>query len=114
VHAQVAMFSPDADIAGWHLQKFRREALIWRQLKHAFILPLIGIETTTFEGTGYLPCLVSPLMRHGTLRDYIRSADYAPVRDFYRLVRDVCPPLLRCPRAHTTDTARSCRRLLKV
>jgi hypothetical protein len=70
-----------------HIQRFRREALVWRQLKHPYILPLLGIDADTFRDTGSLPCLVSPLMSRGTLRDYVRSTDYVPVRDFYRLVR---------------------------
>jgi hypothetical protein len=69
------------------VQKFRRETLIWRQLKHRFILPLIGIDATTFKESDFLPCLVSPLMRRGTLREYLCSEDYKPWRDFYRLVR---------------------------
>jgi serine/threonine protein kinase len=69
------------------IQRFRREALVWRQLKHPYILPLLGIDADTFRDTGSLPCLVSPLMSRGTLRDYVRSTDYVPVRDFYRLVR---------------------------
>jgi serine/threonine protein kinase len=96
-----------------HLQNFRRETLIWRQLKHAFILPLIGIDAATFAGTNYLPCLVSPLMRRGTLRDYIRSADYVPIRDFYRLVRPMCSSLVCSSRTYTTGT-RSCMRPLNA
>jgi hypothetical protein len=68
---------------------FRREALIWRQMRHPFILPLVGIDATTFGRANYLPCLVSPLMRRGTLREYILSVDYIPQNDFYRLVRRV-------------------------
>jgi serine/threonine protein kinase len=72
------------------VQTFRREALIWRQLRHPFILPLIGIDASTFGKTDFLPCLVSPLMSRGTLREYIASTDYTPQRDFYRLVRAMC------------------------
>jgi hypothetical protein len=76
-----------------HPQSFRHEALIWRQLKHPFILPLIGIDAITFAETHRLPCLVSPLMQRGTLKEFIHSADYVPMRDFYRLVRDARSPI---------------------
>ncbi|EIN11233.1 kinase-like protein, partial [Punctularia strigosozonata HHB-11173 SS5] len=48
-----------------------REALFWRQLKHPHILPLLGIDTDSFEPH---MCMVSPLMLNGTLLDYIRRS----------------------------------------
>jgi hypothetical protein len=48
---------------------------VWRQLKHRFILPFIGIDKETFASAGFL-CLVSPWMQRGTLRDYVSSTNY--------------------------------------
>jgi hypothetical protein len=58
---------------------------VWRQLKHRFILPFIGIDKETFASEG-LPCLVSPWMERGTLKAYVDSADYQGSRDSHRIV----------------------------
>ncbi|KDQ15096.1 hypothetical protein BOTBODRAFT_85348, partial [Botryobasidium botryosum FD-172 SS1] len=44
-----------------------REASVWRQLRHAHILPFLGMSTQAG-----LPHLVSPYMENGTAPDYIR------------------------------------------
>ncbi|KAJ7242890.1 kinase-like domain-containing protein [Mycena rebaudengoi] len=43
-------------------QSFLREALIWKNLDHSYILPFIGIDSTSCPG--YL-CMVSPWMGKG-------------------------------------------------
>jgi serine/threonine-protein kinase TNNI3K len=68
-----------------HRQGLCREALVWRQLKHPFILPFIGIDDITFASTGFL-CLVSPWMHRGTLKHFMKTPDYMPARDLHRLV----------------------------
>ncbi|ESK85293.1 kinase-likeprotein [Moniliophthora roreri MCA 2997] len=41
-----------------------REALLWRTLKHPFLLPFFGVDSDTFPG---FFCLVSPWMAKGTI-----------------------------------------------
>ncbi|KAK7040570.1 hypothetical protein R3P38DRAFT_428064 [Favolaschia claudopus] len=41
-----------------------KEALVWQGLRHKFILPLLGIDHTTFAPA---LCMVSPWMKHGTV-----------------------------------------------
>jgi hypothetical protein len=67
-------------------QNLAHEALVWRQLRHSFILPFLGIDSATFAETGYL-CLVSPWMERGTLKQYMSNGEYEPERDLLRLVR---------------------------
>ena len=53
-----------------HIQKFFREALLWRDLSHPNVLPFYGIDFETF-----LPraCMVSPWMPNGTLIKHIED-----------------------------------------
>jgi hypothetical protein len=70
-------------------QKLCHEALAWRQLAHAHVLPFLGIDAATFASTGAgagLLCLVAPYMRRGTLREFVRSTEYDAGRDMLRLV----------------------------
>ncbi|KAJ6474388.1 kinase-like domain-containing protein [Mycena vulgaris] len=63
-----------ATFGGGFADEFCREALVWQNLQHPFILPLIGIDREPFPT---LSCLVSPWMAHGTvlkfLNDYRRA-----------------------------------------
>jgi hypothetical protein len=56
--------------------RVKRELQTWRQLDHHRILPLFGIDFTSFPG---LPSLVSPWMIRGTLLHYLSIADRAKV-----------------------------------
>ncbi|KAJ7886908.1 kinase-like domain-containing protein [Mycena leptocephala] len=47
--------------------KICREALVWRDLHHPHILPLIGIDRDTFP----FLAMVSPWMEHGTVLNYL-------------------------------------------
>jgi hypothetical protein len=62
-----------------------REALLWRQLQHPHTLPFLGIDAITFSSRNSL-CLVSPWMKHGTLKQYIQQATYNAARDRMQLV----------------------------
>ncbi|KAF7792517.1 hypothetical protein EIP86_003558 [Pleurotus ostreatoroseus] len=53
------------------LRQLYEEALIWRQLKHPNVLPLIGVETTIFENSDAPYCIVLPWMANGTIRNYM-------------------------------------------
>ncbi|KAJ7812049.1 kinase-like domain-containing protein [Mycena leptocephala] len=50
--------------------QFCREALVWQELQHPFILHLIGIDRETFPST---LCMVSPWMKYGTVSKYLRD-----------------------------------------
>jgi serine/threonine protein kinase len=47
-----------------------REALLWKQLRHPNILPLLGIDTSRFSGR---LCLVSPWMHNGNIAQYMKD-----------------------------------------
>ncbi|KAJ7288955.1 kinase-like domain-containing protein [Mycena rebaudengoi] len=57
--------------------KFCREALVWQDLQHSYILPLIGIDRESFPAT--LLCMVSPWMEHGTVLKYLSDHGRANV-----------------------------------
>jgi serine/threonine protein kinase len=63
-----------------------REALLWRQLEHPYILTFLGVDVDTFSSRNAM-CLVSPWMEQGTLKNYIASPSYETRRDRDRLVR---------------------------
>ncbi|KAJ7231954.1 kinase-like domain-containing protein [Mycena rebaudengoi] len=50
--------------------KFCKEALIWQQLKHPYILPMLGIDCETFPSS---LCMVSPWMENGTVLKYLEE-----------------------------------------
>ncbi|KAF7336043.1 Kinase-like protein [Mycena sanguinolenta] len=50
--------------------QFYREALVWQDLRHRFILPLLGIDRTTFAPAF---CMVSPWMKYGTVLEYLQD-----------------------------------------
>ncbi|KAJ7719613.1 kinase-like domain-containing protein, partial [Mycena olivaceomarginata] len=47
-----------------------KEALVWQGLRHRFILPLLGIDRSTFAPSF---CMVSPWMKYGTVLKYLRD-----------------------------------------
>ncbi|KAK7054448.1 hypothetical protein VNI00_003646 [Paramarasmius palmivorus] len=61
-------------------QKFCKEALIWRQLDHKFILPFLGIDAENFPRH---PCMVSPWMANGTIMQFLKKN---PKADINRLL----------------------------
>jgi serine/threonine protein kinase len=62
-----------------------REALVWRQLKHSNVLPFVGLNGSLFT-LDHLPCLLSPWMDNGSLREYVKTSMYDPQRDIPGLV----------------------------
>jgi serine/threonine protein kinase len=53
---------------------FCREALVWRQLKHANVQPFLGVDAETFKTSGHI-CMVSPWVAKGTLLQVIQSGN---------------------------------------
>jgi serine/threonine protein kinase len=73
-------------------QRFYREALIWRQLKHPNILGFLGVDQDALHNKGSL-CMVCPWMAKGTLMEYLGQADLACIIQ-HRLLVGVPPALL--------------------
>ncbi|KDQ55517.1 hypothetical protein JAAARDRAFT_89837, partial [Jaapia argillacea MUCL 33604] len=48
------------------------ETMIWRSLKHGYILPLIGVDSTRFGG---IVCMVSPWMDYGDINHFVSALD---------------------------------------
>ncbi|KAJ6476149.1 kinase-like domain-containing protein [Mycena sanguinolenta] len=57
--------------------KFCREALVWRDLHHPYILPFLGIDKDSFPEPYF--CMVSPWMEHGTVIKYLERHGLANV-----------------------------------
>ena len=57
---------PDIDTR-W--KEFRKESMIWCQLKHPNILPLYGIDESVFRPR---PAMVSPWMKNGNVLAYLK------------------------------------------
>ncbi|KAJ6467311.1 kinase-like domain-containing protein [Mycena sanguinolenta] len=51
------------------LQKFAKETLVWHSLRHQNIVPLLGVDGTTFPGVTM--AMVSPWMRQGSVLNYM-------------------------------------------
>ncbi|KAL0577295.1 hypothetical protein V5O48_004688 [Marasmius crinis-equi] len=53
-----------------------REALLWRTLKHPYVLPFRGMDADSFPS---LLCLVSPWLKNGTILKHSRENGYADI-----------------------------------
>ncbi|KAK7029781.1 kinase-like domain-containing protein [Favolaschia claudopus] len=62
-------FLRGSDLHRIHL-KFCREALIWKELHHPYILPRLGIDRDSFPNS---LCMVSPWMEQGTVISYLKE-----------------------------------------
>ncbi|PBK85265.1 kinase-like protein, partial [Armillaria gallica] len=47
-----------------------KEVVVWRQLRHPHILPLLGVNEDLFAPRF---CLISPWMRHGNIIEYLQD-----------------------------------------
>ncbi|KAF7333656.1 Kinase-like protein [Mycena sanguinolenta] len=68
-------FLHGSDLRRIHLE-FCREALVWKDLHHPYILPFLGIDRDSFPTT---LCMVSPWMNHGSVINYLKTHDHANV-----------------------------------
>ncbi|ESK96318.1 hypothetical protein Moror_7104 [Moniliophthora roreri MCA 2997] len=66
---------------------FCEEALIWKQLEHPHILPLLGVNTELFSPAF---CLVSPWMGNGDIITYLKKN---PTHDRLRSVHEIASGL---------------------
>ncbi|KAJ6561591.1 kinase-like domain-containing protein, partial [Mycena capillaripes] len=68
------------------LQNFAKEALVWHYLRHPNIVPLLGVDGTTFPGLAM--AMVSPWMQQGNVLNYI--AKHSPTSRYaISLLNDV-------------------------
>ncbi|KAJ3718532.1 kinase-like domain-containing protein [Lentinula raphanica] len=97
-------------------KRFCREALVWRQLKHPHILPLLGVNLELF-----LPsfCLISPWMENKDIITFLRQN---PKHNIFRALLDIAagmcylhsrdPPIvhgdIRGANVLVTDDGRCC------
>ncbi|KAF8326438.1 kinase-like domain-containing protein [Amanita rubescens] len=65
-------------------QELCKEALVWRSLRHEFILPLLGI----FKAQN-LQFLVSPFMPNGTLAEWRKHQPTAVIPKIYMVISEV-------------------------
>ncbi|KAJ7651210.1 kinase-like domain-containing protein, partial [Roridomyces roridus] len=68
------------------LEKFSKEALVWRYLKHPNVIPFLGIDSTTFESPQR--ALVSPWMEQGSVLDFVAKNSPA-AQHALELYRDI-------------------------
>ncbi|TFK48858.1 hypothetical protein OE88DRAFT_1737617 [Heliocybe sulcata] len=64
---------------------FQREALVWRQLRHPYILPFLGIYAPEAASTPYI---VSPWMESGDILKYLRK-NTCVAADIHRLLEEI-------------------------
>ncbi|KAE9384733.1 kinase-like protein, partial [Gymnopus androsaceus JB14] len=64
------IIEPDKEIRQKIRKQFCNEALLWRQLKHPNILPLLGVNTDLFSPSF---CLISPWMENGNIISYLKQ-----------------------------------------
>ncbi|KAJ6589506.1 kinase-like domain-containing protein [Mycena capillaripes] len=50
-------------------KRLLQEVLTWVYLKHVYVLPFLGLDDKSFED--YLPCIITPYMRNGTMNDFV-------------------------------------------
>jgi hypothetical protein len=66
------------------IQRLKREAEIWRRLKHRNVLPFLGAWD---EPAAPWPALISPFYKFGHLQRYLRDC---PTVDREMMVRHTC------------------------
>ncbi|KAJ7802442.1 kinase-like domain-containing protein [Mycena olivaceomarginata] len=66
---RIRTFTADSTTRRNRLQ-FYKEALVWQSLRHRFILPLLGIDRSTFAPSF---CMVSPWMKYGTVLKHLQD-----------------------------------------
>ncbi|KAF9034716.1 kinase-like protein [Hymenopellis radicata] len=72
---RIRIFQTDTDLPKKR-RKFCQEALTWQSLKHAYIVPFLGIVGEEFPTA---LCMVSPWMRHGTVLKHLADNGRASV-----------------------------------
>ncbi|KAF9062118.1 kinase-like protein [Rhodocollybia butyracea] len=63
---------PDETTRSRIRKQFLHEALVWRQLKHPNVLPLLGVSTDVFLPSESF-CLISPWMSNGDIVAYLKK-----------------------------------------
>ncbi|KAF7336040.1 Kinase-like protein [Mycena sanguinolenta] len=84
---RIRTFTEDSTRTLKHTRLFCKEALVWQTLRHRFILPLLGIDRSTFAPS---LCMVSPWMKNGTVLKYLRDHGQGDVN---RLLHEIAQGL---------------------
>ncbi|KIK64865.1 hypothetical protein GYMLUDRAFT_258826, partial [Collybiopsis luxurians FD-317 M1] len=82
------ILEPDEDVREKIRKQFCNEALVWRQLKHPNILPLIGVNVQLFDPSF---CLVSPWMENKDIIAYLKRN---PMHNRYSVLSEIAAGLL--------------------
>ncbi|KAF9074325.1 kinase-like domain-containing protein [Rhodocollybia butyracea] len=81
------IIEPNDEIRTKIRKQFCQEALVWRQLKHPNILPLLGVNTELFFPSF---CLISPWMKNKDINAYLREN---PNHDLSSVLSDIASGL---------------------
>ncbi|THH29478.1 hypothetical protein EUX98_g4707 [Antrodiella citrinella] len=91
---RLRVYRPSDNVGAW--KDFYREAIIWKNLNHAHVLPLLGIDNSTFKQN---LCMVIPWMEYGNVRHVIEklkvldekkfSTPKAPIIQVHKWLREI-------------------------
>lgn len=65
---------------------FVKEVLVWRPLRHKNIVPLEGIDRTTFKSVG---CMILPWMEGGSVTDFVKGLSNPSAHRLNTLIHDI-------------------------
>ncbi|KAF9067334.1 kinase-like domain-containing protein [Rhodocollybia butyracea] len=82
------LVEPDEQVREKTRRRFCNEAIIWKQLKHPNILPLLGVNVTLFEPSF---CLISPWMKN---KDVITFLRHNPSHSRHKTLQEISAGLL--------------------
>ncbi|KAJ7799180.1 kinase-like domain-containing protein [Mycena olivaceomarginata] len=66
---RLQVYRPEPNEISKFSKSLLQEVLTWVHLKHIYVLPFFGLDEQSFEG--YPPCIVTPYMRNGTMKDFL-------------------------------------------
>jgi len=91
---RLRVYRTNDDVRAW--QDFYREAIIWKNLDHDHVLPLLGVDNCTFQQN---LCMVIPWMEYGNVRHVIDklkevdekkfAAPKAPIIQVHKWLREI-------------------------
>ncbi|KAJ7266619.1 kinase-like domain-containing protein, partial [Mycena rebaudengoi] len=68
---RLQVYRPESNEILEFSQSLLQEVLAWVHLKHIYVLPFLGLDKQSFEG--YPPCIITPFMRNGTMKDFVKN-----------------------------------------
>ncbi|KAF9065427.1 hypothetical protein BDP27DRAFT_1332048 [Rhodocollybia butyracea] len=82
------LVEPDEQVREKTHRRFCNEAILWKQLKHPNILPLLGVNVKLFEPSF---CLISPWMKN---KDIITFLRHNPSHNRHKALQEISAGLL--------------------